>query len=90
MIVSPLLVSYLLSQVALRRELATVFEALSRPWGAQIVFRPAREYLAAGDTATDTFAFRVSTARPISFCVSSRRTTIFLISGSVIWFHRSL
>jgi hypothetical protein len=46
-IVSPLWVSYLLSQVALRRELAAVFEELSRPWGAQIVFRPAHEYLAA-------------------------------------------
>jgi hypothetical protein len=46
-IVSPMWVSYLLSQVALRRELAAVFEELSRPWGAQIVFRPAREYVAA-------------------------------------------
>lgn len=46
-IVSPMWVSYLLSQVALRRELAAVFEELSRPWGAQIVFRPARKYLAA-------------------------------------------
>ena len=43
-IVSPLWVSYLLSQVALRRELGAVFEELSRPWGAQIVFRHAREY----------------------------------------------
>ena len=38
-IVSPMWVSYLLSQVALRRELAAVFEELSRPWGSQIVFR---------------------------------------------------
>jgi hypothetical protein len=43
-IVSPLWVSYLLSQVALRRELEAVFEELSEPWGAQIVFRLAREY----------------------------------------------
>ena len=47
-IVSPMWVSYLLSQVALRRELAAVFEELSRPWGAQIVFRPALEVLAVG------------------------------------------
>jgi hypothetical protein len=42
-----MLVSYLLSQVSLRRELAAVFGELSRPWGAQIVLQPAREYLAA-------------------------------------------
>ncbi len=45
-IVSPALVSYLLSQVALRRELAAVFAELSRPWGAQIVLQQAQEYLA--------------------------------------------
>jgi hypothetical protein len=44
-LVSPMWVSYLLSQVALRRELAAVFEELSRPWGPQIVFRPALEVL---------------------------------------------
>jgi hypothetical protein len=45
-IVSPMLVSYMLSQVALRRELAAIFAELSRPWGAQIVLQPALEYLA--------------------------------------------
>ncbi len=45
-IASPMWVSYLLSQVALRRELAAVFEELSRPGGAQIVFRAALEVLA--------------------------------------------
>lgn len=44
-IVSPLLASYLLSQVALRRELAAVFAELSRPRGARIVLHPARELL---------------------------------------------
>jgi hypothetical protein len=44
-IVSPMLVSYLLSQVALRRELAAIFAELSQPWGAQIVLQPALEYL---------------------------------------------
>jgi hypothetical protein len=43
--VSPLAVSYLLSQVSLRRELAAVFQELSQPWGAQIVLHSAREYL---------------------------------------------
>jgi hypothetical protein len=45
MIVSPLVVSYLLSQVALRRELGSIFTELSRPWGAQIVLQPAEDYL---------------------------------------------
>jgi hypothetical protein len=44
-IVSPLVVSYLLSQVALRRELGSIFTELSRPWGAQIVLQPAEDYL---------------------------------------------
>jgi hypothetical protein len=44
-IVSPLVVSYLLSQVALRRELGSIFTELSRPWGAQIVLQPAQDYL---------------------------------------------
>jgi hypothetical protein len=44
-IVSPLAVSYLLSQVALRRELGAIFTELSRPWGAQIVLQPAEDYV---------------------------------------------
>jgi hypothetical protein len=44
-LVSPTVVSYLLSQVALRRELAAVFTELSRPWGAQIVLQLASDYL---------------------------------------------
>ena len=43
--VSPMVVSYLVSQVALRQELAGVFWELTRPWGAQIVLRSARSYL---------------------------------------------
>lgn len=49
-IVSPLIVSYLLSQVSLRQELARLFAELSRPWGTQIDFRPAKEYLPMGDS----------------------------------------
>ena len=43
---SPLVVSYLLSQVSLRRELAALFAELSRPRGAQILLRPAHLYVA--------------------------------------------
>ncbi len=46
LIVSPLVVSYLLSQVSLRRELAALFAELSRPRGAQILLHPAQQYLA--------------------------------------------
>ena len=42
-IVSPVLASYLLSQVALRRELAAVFAELSRPKGARIALHSAPE-----------------------------------------------
>ena len=43
--ISPVVVSYLVSQVALRRELASVFWELTRPWGAQILLRQADTYL---------------------------------------------
>jgi hypothetical protein len=36
-IVSPLLISYLLSRIALQRELAPIFSELSKPWGKQII-----------------------------------------------------
>lgn len=45
-IVSPSLVSYLLSQVSLRSELAVIFAELSRPRGAQILLDNAQDYLA--------------------------------------------
>ena len=48
-VVSPMLVSYLLSQVALRRELAAVFAELSRPRGPQIALEPAQGYLATNE-----------------------------------------
>ncbi len=45
-IVSPSLVSYLLSQVSLRSELAAIFAELSRPRGAQVLLGNAHDYLA--------------------------------------------
>jgi hypothetical protein len=44
-IVSTELVSYLLSQIALRHELAVVFRELSRPWGPQMLVEPADRYV---------------------------------------------
>ena len=46
-IVSPLLISYFLSQIALRRELAPVFSELSRSWGTQIILEPAADLVPA-------------------------------------------
>ena len=42
-IVSPLLISYLMSLVVLRRELAPVISELSKPWGKQIILEPAAD-----------------------------------------------
>ncbi len=44
-IVSTELVSYLLSQIALRHELAVVFRELSSPWGPQMLVEPADRYV---------------------------------------------
>jgi Trk K+ transport system NAD-binding subunit len=43
--VSPMLVSYMLSQVALRRELGAVFDVLARPGGPELALVPAAGYL---------------------------------------------
>ena len=44
-LVSSTVVSYIVSQVALRRELAWIFWELTRPWGGQVLMRPAETYL---------------------------------------------
>jgi ion channel POLLUX/CASTOR len=43
-IVSPMILSHMLAQVALRRELSVVFDELFGPRGAEIVFRTPAEY----------------------------------------------
>jgi len=43
--VSSSIVSFLLSQVALRRELAAVFAELTRPWGPEILLEPVSQYV---------------------------------------------
>jgi hypothetical protein len=43
--VSSAIVSFLLSQVALNRELAAVFSELTRPWGPQILLEPVSQYV---------------------------------------------
>jgi hypothetical protein len=62
-IASPLVVSYLLSQVTLRRELGAIFTELTRPWGAQIVLQPAAEYLETASPAGFTDLERAAAAR---------------------------
>jgi ion channel POLLUX/CASTOR len=51
-IVTPLVLSHMMAQVALRRELRAVFDELFGPGGAEIVFRPASDYNLAGTSAT--------------------------------------
>jgi ion channel POLLUX/CASTOR len=51
-IISSVLVSHMLAQVALRRELRAVFDELFGPGGAEIVFRAAADYDLAGVTAS--------------------------------------
>ena len=48
-IVSPLLISYVLSQVALERELAAVVSEFCRPWGTQVILEPALDLLSADE-----------------------------------------
>ncbi len=47
-VLSPMLISYLLVQVALRRELGVVFDELFGPRGAEIMFVPASDFVEAG------------------------------------------
>jgi ion channel POLLUX/CASTOR len=62
-IVSPLIVSHMLAQVALRRELRVVFEDLFAAGGAELLFQPIGRYAegageaAFGDLATRAAAF---------------------------------
>ncbi|HSJ25681.1 MAG TPA: hypothetical protein VK929_13485 [Longimicrobiales bacterium] len=51
-IVSPIVLSHMLAQVALRRELRAVFEELFGPGGAEIVFRTAADYGIVGDAVS--------------------------------------
>lgn len=46
-LISPLILSHMMAQVALRRELRSVFDELFGSRGAEIQFRPAREYATA-------------------------------------------
>jgi hypothetical protein len=52
-IISPLVLSHMLAQVAMRRELRAVYDELFGPGGAELVFRPALQY---GLTGEATFA----------------------------------
>jgi hypothetical protein len=72
-IVSPMLVSYLISQVALCRELAAVFAELSRPQGARFVLQPAQEYLATNGPVRFEDLDRAAAARG-EIAIGLRRT----------------
>lgn len=51
-LISPLVLSHLLTQVALRRDLSSVFEEIFGPGGAEIFLRPATDFVTAGELVT--------------------------------------
>jgi hypothetical protein len=61
--VSSSIASFLLSQVALRRELAAVFSELTRPWGPQILLEPVSQYVDSTGPLTFDEIERVAAAR---------------------------
>jgi Trk K+ transport system NAD-binding subunit len=61
--VSPEVVSYVVSQTALRRELAWIFWELTRPWGGQIVLREAGSYIDGDGPVTFLDAQRAAAKR---------------------------
>ena len=70
-IVSPTVVSYVVSQVALRRELAPVFWELTRPWGAQIVLQPAESFVDSNSKTRFAQVQQIAAARgdiALGFC----------------------
>jgi ion channel POLLUX/CASTOR len=72
-LVSPLVLSHMLAQVALRRELRAVFDELFGPGGAEIVFRPAAHYGLTGRTLSFRLIEDSATARgDIAIGVRSR------------------
>ncbi|CAN5664861.1 hypothetical protein BH23GEM10_BH23GEM10_15070 [soil metagenome] len=50
-IISPVILSHMLAQVALRRELRAVFDELFGPGGAEIIFRSPTQYALSGDVS---------------------------------------
>lgn len=50
-IISPVILSHMLAQVALRRELRAVFDELFGPGGAEIIFRSPAQYALSGDVS---------------------------------------
>jgi ion channel POLLUX/CASTOR len=55
-IISPVILSHMLAQVALRRELRAVFDELFGPGGAEIMFRAPADYTLSGDVGFSEIA----------------------------------
>lgn len=62
-IVTPEVLSHVLTQVAMRRELRSVVEVLFGPGGAEVSFRPAREFARDQETVTFRQVQRLSASR---------------------------
>ncbi|MEX0732520.1 MAG: hypothetical protein WED00_05185 [Aquisalimonadaceae bacterium] len=83
-IVSPLLLSHLLAQVALRRELRVVFEELFTAGGAEISFRDPADYgVGNGDTTFGEIERRAWRAGETALGIY-RRTTTSISRGQLV------
>lgn len=70
-LISPLILSHMMAQVALRRELRAVFDELFGPAGAEIQFRPAADY-GAGEVTFDEIARSASRRGEIALGIARR------------------
>lgn len=75
-IISPVLLSHMLAQVALRRELRAVFDELFGPGGAEIVFRRPSDYRLSGDVSFDGIRSAASARGEIALGVRPRQGRI--------------
>ncbi len=86
-IVSPLLLSHMLTQVALRRELGAVFDEIFGPNGVEIFLRPATDYGAQGESVSFAeLGLRADAMQEIALGYRSGRGAIELNpSSETIW-----
>lgn len=74
LIISPLLLSHLMTQVALRQELQSVFDELFRVGGAEITFRPVTRYVDSAELTFGDLEVAVAAVGETALGVRSRST----------------
>ncbi len=78
----PVVLSHLLAQIGLQRNLRGLFEELFGPGGAEIFFRPVTDYLPAGTTTTFE-ELRQACFRRDQILIGLRRPRITSINGGI-------